>query len=202
MTTADAAGAPAAAVCHRAPRCGRRRRWPSGRRSWPSPPSPAAPRPLRRPVGAALVLGFFAFGTLAVNVVAARAADASLLVALLTYTLQVVALALVFVALDQLRRARRRSSTALARQRPSSSARSPGCVGQIGVRRALAPADLRAWPPTRPPARRVSDDQLTTAIVRGAMAQQIRRAQRPTPAAAATPGTPSATWCPGVLCTG
>lgn len=50
-------------------------------------------------VGAVLVLVFFGFGALTVNVVATVLPAASLLVALLTYTLEVVALALVFVAL-------------------------------------------------------------------------------------------------------
>jgi ATP synthase protein I len=50
-------------------------------------------------IGAALVLFFFGFGALTVNFVAGRLPSAALLVAVLTYTLQVVLLAVVFVAL-------------------------------------------------------------------------------------------------------
>ena len=50
-------------------------------------------------VGAAMVLVFFGFSALVVNVVASVSPSASLLVALLTYTLQVVLVGLVFVAL-------------------------------------------------------------------------------------------------------
>lgn len=51
-------------------------------------------------VGALLVVAVFGFGTFTVNAVAAIMPAASLLVALLTYTLQVVAMALAFVALS------------------------------------------------------------------------------------------------------
>ena len=49
-------------------------------------------------VGTVLVVAVFGFGTFTVNAVAALLPAASLLVALLTYTLQVVAMALAFVA--------------------------------------------------------------------------------------------------------
>ena len=52
-------------------------------------------------VGAALVAGFFLFGGLSVGLVVAFAPRASLLVALLTYTLQVAVLAGVFAALSR-----------------------------------------------------------------------------------------------------
>lgn len=52
-------------------------------------------------VGTALVVLVFAGGSFAVNEVARILPAASLLVALLTYTLQVVAMALVFVALSR-----------------------------------------------------------------------------------------------------
>lgn len=52
-------------------------------------------------VGAALVLGVFAVGALAVDLVARVLPSAALLVALLTYTLQVLAMALAFVALQR-----------------------------------------------------------------------------------------------------
>lgn len=52
-------------------------------------------------VGSTLVLGAFALGALALGAVARIAPTASLLVALLTYTLTVVVLALVFAALSQ-----------------------------------------------------------------------------------------------------
>jgi ATP synthase protein I len=52
-------------------------------------------------IGAGMVLVFFLFGAVTVNVVAARMPSASLLVALLTYTLEVVALALVFIGLTR-----------------------------------------------------------------------------------------------------
>lgn len=51
-------------------------------------------------VGAAAVVVFFSFGALAVNAVSTVAPGASLLVALLTYTLQVVLLFVVFAALQ------------------------------------------------------------------------------------------------------
>lgn len=51
-------------------------------------------------VGTVLVVAVFGFGTFTVNAVAALLPAASLLVALLTYTLQVVAMALAFVALS------------------------------------------------------------------------------------------------------
>lgn len=59
--------------------------------------SPAA---LGALVGTALVVGIFAFGSFTVNAVAGVLPSASLLVALLTYTLQVVAMGLAFVALS------------------------------------------------------------------------------------------------------
>ncbi len=49
--------------------------------------------------GLVMVAGFFGFGTLTVSLVSRVAPAASLLVALLTYTLQVLLLGLVFVAL-------------------------------------------------------------------------------------------------------
>lgn len=52
-------------------------------------------------VGAALVLGVFGMGALAVDLVARVLPSAALLVALLTYTLQVLAMALAFVALSR-----------------------------------------------------------------------------------------------------
>lgn len=51
-------------------------------------------------LGAAMVLVFFGFGSLTVNLVAGVMPAAALMVALLTYTLEVIALALVFVALQ------------------------------------------------------------------------------------------------------
>jgi len=51
-------------------------------------------------IGAALVLFFFGFGALTVNLVAGRLPSAALLVAVLTYTLEVVLLAVVFLALN------------------------------------------------------------------------------------------------------
>lgn len=50
-------------------------------------------------LGAALVVGFFAFGALSVNLVAGIAPRISMVVALMTYTLQVLLLALALVAL-------------------------------------------------------------------------------------------------------
>ena len=50
-------------------------------------------------VGCVLVLGFFGVGASVVNLVASVSPTASLLVALLTYTLEVVCLGAVFVAL-------------------------------------------------------------------------------------------------------
>lgn len=52
-------------------------------------------------LGAAMVLVFFGFSGLVVNVVASVSPSASLLVALLTYTLQVVLVGLVFVAVQR-----------------------------------------------------------------------------------------------------
>lgn len=52
-------------------------------------------------IGAALVCGFFGSGALVLGVVARLVPAASLLVALLTYTLQVVLLAVVFLALQR-----------------------------------------------------------------------------------------------------
>jgi len=51
--------------------------------------------------GTLLAVGIFAFGSFMVNAVAGAMPAASLLVALLTYTLQVVLMALVFVALGR-----------------------------------------------------------------------------------------------------
>ena len=50
--------------------------------------------------GTAIVIGVFAIGSVAVDLVAGLLPNASLMVAMLTYTLQVVALALIFVALS------------------------------------------------------------------------------------------------------
>ncbi len=52
-------------------------------------------------VGAALVLGVFGLGAIAVDLVSAVLPAAALLVALLTYTLQVLAMALAFVVLTR-----------------------------------------------------------------------------------------------------
>ncbi|MGB0101130.1 MAG: hypothetical protein WBP61_12700 [Nocardioides sp.] len=52
-------------------------------------------------IGTAIVVGVFAFGSFTVNLVASVMPAAALIVALLTYTLQVVAMALVFVALSR-----------------------------------------------------------------------------------------------------
>jgi ATP synthase protein I len=52
-------------------------------------------------IGTAMVVGFFGLGALALDVVAALMPALSLLVALLTYTLQVVLVGLVFVALTR-----------------------------------------------------------------------------------------------------
>jgi len=54
-------------------------------------------------IGAALVLFFFGFGAFVVNAVASVSPTASLLVALLTYLLEVVAMGAVFVALGRSR---------------------------------------------------------------------------------------------------
>lgn len=51
-------------------------------------------------VGTVLVVGVFSFGTFTVNAVAAVLPTASLLVAVMTYTLQVVAMALAFAVLS------------------------------------------------------------------------------------------------------
>ena len=51
--------------------------------------------------GTALLVGFYVFGLVTVQVVAALAPALSLLVALLTYTVQVAVLALVFLALQR-----------------------------------------------------------------------------------------------------
>jgi ATP synthase protein I len=50
-------------------------------------------------LGAALVVGFFSFGAVSVNLVAGIAPKVSMLVALMTYTLQVLLLALALIAL-------------------------------------------------------------------------------------------------------
>jgi ATP synthase protein I len=60
-----------------------------------------APGALGAGAGAAMVLVFFGFSAMVVSVVASVSPSASLLVALLTYTLQVVLVALVFVALQR-----------------------------------------------------------------------------------------------------
>jgi ATP synthase protein I len=52
-------------------------------------------------VGAAMVAGFFAFGTLSTSLAAAYAPRVALFVALLTYTLQVVVLGAVLVGLTR-----------------------------------------------------------------------------------------------------
>jgi ATP synthase protein I len=52
-------------------------------------------------VGAAMVAGFFLFGTLSASLAAAYAPRLALFVALLTYTLQVVVLGMVLVALTR-----------------------------------------------------------------------------------------------------
>lgn len=52
-------------------------------------------------VGTAIAVGVFAFGTFAVDAVAHVMPAASLVIALLTYVMQVLVLALVFVALSQ-----------------------------------------------------------------------------------------------------
>lgn len=52
-------------------------------------------------MGTALVVAVFGFGTFTVNAVAALMPAASLMVALLTYTLQLVAMALAFVSLSK-----------------------------------------------------------------------------------------------------
>jgi ATP synthase protein I len=59
-----------------------------------------APTAYGAAIGALIVLGVFGFGSFVVNTVAALMPTAALLVALLTYTLQVVAMGLVFVALS------------------------------------------------------------------------------------------------------
>jgi ATP synthase protein I len=51
-------------------------------------------------IGWAMVLAFFGLGSLTMDVVATVSPPASLLVALLTYTLEVVAVGVVFLALD------------------------------------------------------------------------------------------------------
>ena len=60
-----------------------------------------APAALGVAIGAAMVCVFFAAGAFVLDVVATLAPGASLLVALLTYTLQVVLVGLVFVALTR-----------------------------------------------------------------------------------------------------
>jgi ATP synthase protein I len=60
-----------------------------------------APAAYGAAIGALIVLGVFGFGSFVVNTVAAMMPTAALLVALLTYTLQVVAMGLVFVALSR-----------------------------------------------------------------------------------------------------
>jgi ATP synthase protein I len=57
------------------------------------------PQALGALVGVVMVVGFFGFGTLTMSLVSRVAPAASLLVALLTYTLQVLLLGLVFVGL-------------------------------------------------------------------------------------------------------
>lgn len=60
-----------------------------------------APAALGAAIGTAMVCVFFAAGALVLDVVANLAPSASLLVALLTYTLKVVLVGLVFVALNR-----------------------------------------------------------------------------------------------------
>ena len=60
-----------------------------------------APAALGAALGAAMVTFFFSFGALVLGVVARLAPAASLLVALLTYTLKVVLLGVVFLALTR-----------------------------------------------------------------------------------------------------
>ena len=59
------------------------------------------PAALGAAIGAGLVCAFFGFGALVLGVVATASPAASLLVALLTYTLQVVLVGMVFVALGR-----------------------------------------------------------------------------------------------------
>lgn len=59
-----------------------------------------APAALGASIGWAMVLAFFGLGALTMDVVATVSPAASLLVALLTYSLQVVAVGVVFLALD------------------------------------------------------------------------------------------------------
>ena len=59
-----------------------------------------APAAAGAAIGFAMVLVFFGTGTVVVNAVASVSPSASLLVALLTYTLQVVLVGVVFAALD------------------------------------------------------------------------------------------------------
>jgi ATP synthase protein I len=59
------------------------------------------PQALGAVLGAALTTGFYVFGTVTVSLVAAYAPRASLLVAMLTYLLQVAALALVLAAVQE-----------------------------------------------------------------------------------------------------
>lgn len=58
-----------------------------------------APQVLGATLGAVVVFGFFSFGALAVDMVARVMPSVSLLIALLTYALQVVLLGVVFLAL-------------------------------------------------------------------------------------------------------
>jgi ATP synthase protein I len=60
-----------------------------------------APAAYGATVGILIVVGVFGFGSFVVNTVAALMPTAALLVAMLTYTLQVVAMGLVFVALSR-----------------------------------------------------------------------------------------------------
>jgi ATP synthase protein I len=60
-----------------------------------------APAAYGAAVGIVIVLGVFGFGSFVVNTVAALMPTAALLVAMLTYTLQVVVMGLVFVALSR-----------------------------------------------------------------------------------------------------
>jgi ATP synthase protein I len=59
------------------------------------------PQALGAIVGLVVVAGFFAFGTLTMSLVSRVAPTASLLVALLTYVLQVLVLGLLFVGLTR-----------------------------------------------------------------------------------------------------
>ena len=69
-------------------------------------PPGGPPQALGAVLGALLVAGFFLFGTLGTSAVAAYVPQAALVVALLTYTLQVLLLAAVLVAVSRSAQAR------------------------------------------------------------------------------------------------